>query len=144
VPIRTEKTMGTLVARRLYLVHARNLVAGVWNPEIKGFMGIREKFGHRYLEVEDHVEAGTGFPTAYEKTDTGIDLPPEIGMHRYEPRACANCGRPVEWTGPPAPAPWRHVDPIEGLECGTAVPQVRQNEPLYQWLETQEAALGVK
>lgn len=138
---RDDKTMAALIPRRLYIIRSRNLLAGVWSPELRGFMGVRTKFDHRFLAVENHTETGPPFGTAWELEDTGIDLPPEIGMHQSEPTACEHCHQPVRWSGPPAPAPWVHEEPAYDVGC-TASPQSRQNEPLYQWLEAQEAALG--
>lgn len=50
--------------RCVYRLQSRNLVAGLWLPDEKGFKGIREKLGHEYLFVEYHWDNGTSFSTA--------------------------------------------------------------------------------
>lgn len=41
------------VAGTIYALHSRNLTVGVYDG-VTGFIGIREKFGHRYLFTEYH------------------------------------------------------------------------------------------
>lgn len=48
----------------LYLLDSRNLNMGIFNKETKGFIGIRTKFGFRFLFTEYHREASTDFGTA--------------------------------------------------------------------------------
>lgn len=50
--------------RFLYRLKSRNLSLGVFNKERKGFVGIREKFGARYLATEYHYDTGAPFGTA--------------------------------------------------------------------------------
>ena len=135
--------MDKLINRRLYTLRSRNLDAGVWITKLRGFTGIREKFGYRYLATEFHRDTGPPFGTARVIEDTGIDLPDEIGDHDREPVACATCRQPVVWTGPPAPAPWRHTADPEPAGC-VAVPQSRQNQALFDWLEVQERDRAVR
>ena len=47
----------------LYEIKSRNLTLGVFRKDKKGFIGIREKFGHEYLFVEDHWDTGAPFGT---------------------------------------------------------------------------------
>ena len=54
--------MKDLVARDLYEVYARNIDLTVWTGE--EFLGIREKFGNRYLFGEFPAELKHGFATA--------------------------------------------------------------------------------
>jgi hypothetical protein len=49
---------------RLYRIDARRLNLGVYRSDIKGFVGIRSKFGHRYLFTEFHWDAGPPYGTA--------------------------------------------------------------------------------
>lgn len=52
--------------RHLYRIQSRNLPLGVWNETTKGFVGIRLKFGSRYLFEEyhwDEPEFATAKPT---------------------------------------------------------------------------------
>lgn len=48
----------------LYLLAARNLSLGVYDEGTKGFIGVREKFRRRYLDVEFHWDTGEPFGTA--------------------------------------------------------------------------------
>lgn len=66
------------IDRRIYKIRCRNLTVGVWNAKVKGFTGIREKFGHRFLFTEYHYDNGPPFGTVSEHEDTGIDLPEDI------------------------------------------------------------------
>lgn len=47
-----------------YRIQSRNLAVGVWNAETGGFVGIREKFGDRFLFTEYHHDTGGSFGTA--------------------------------------------------------------------------------
>lgn len=38
--------------RRLYCLRARNLSFGVWSAELQAFLGLREKFGHTFIDTE--------------------------------------------------------------------------------------------
>lgn len=40
--------------RHLYRIASRNLPIGVWRSETKSFVGIRLKFGARFLDEENH------------------------------------------------------------------------------------------
>ena len=46
-----------------YKLHSRNLAIGVYDGN-EGFIGIREKFGPRYLFTEYHWDQGPPFGTA--------------------------------------------------------------------------------
>lgn len=48
-----------------YLIRSRNLRIGVFNSATQGFMGIRTKFGSRYLFEEYHADTGAPFGTVY-------------------------------------------------------------------------------
>ncbi|MBI1803336.1 MAG: hypothetical protein HY033_04815 [Ignavibacteriae bacterium] len=47
----------------LYKIRSRNLTAGVFREDRKGFVGIREKFGCEYLFTEFHWDTGAPFGT---------------------------------------------------------------------------------
>ena len=46
--------VGDCVNGGLYLIHARNFGIGVYKESSKGFIGVREKFGHKFLDTEYH------------------------------------------------------------------------------------------
>lgn len=45
------------VDRTLYKLNARNIKIGIWSSEDQCFFGIREKFGKRFLDTENHWDA---------------------------------------------------------------------------------------
>lgn len=49
--------------RMVYEIHSRNLAVGVFVQDRRGFIGIREKFGSRYLFMEFHYDTGAPFGT---------------------------------------------------------------------------------
>jgi hypothetical protein len=51
----------------LYRISSRNLAFGVFNENSQGFVGIREKFGNRYLFTEFHWDTGAPFGTVHPK-----------------------------------------------------------------------------
>lgn len=68
-----------LIDRRIYRVRSRNLVIGAWSAADKGFIGIREKFGARYLFTEYEYDlAGPPFGTARAMDDLGADVPADV------------------------------------------------------------------
>jgi hypothetical protein len=50
--------------RWLYYIASRNLSMGVYSPDDKGFIGIRTKFGSRFLATEYHWDTGEPYGTA--------------------------------------------------------------------------------
>ena len=48
----------------LYRVYSRNLNLGVYRESDRGFVGIREKMGHRFLFTEFHWDTGAPYGTA--------------------------------------------------------------------------------
>ena len=62
---------------RVYQIQSRHLTFGVYDGE-EGFIGIREKFGHRYLFTEYHWDQGPPHGTVSGQKDLGIDLPADI------------------------------------------------------------------
>lgn len=67
---------------RIYRIHSRNLTFGVFDGE-KGFIGIREKFGDRYLFREYHSDSGPPFGTVKPLEDTRIDLPEGMPLSEF-------------------------------------------------------------
>ena len=62
---------------RVYQIRCRNLRYGVYDGN-SGFIGIREKFGVRYLFTEYHWDIGAPHGTVSDQIDTGIDVPAGI------------------------------------------------------------------
>lgn len=68
-----------LIKGRIYLLQCRNLSFGVWDGD-KGFIGIRTKFGSRFLFTELHWDADQNFGTVAHAVDIGLDIPENIDV----------------------------------------------------------------
>jgi len=64
--------------RKLYRLLARNIKIGVWNAARQEFLGIREKFGRRFIDAELHWDA-PAFATAAPIEVLG-ELPEHIAL----------------------------------------------------------------
>jgi hypothetical protein len=89
-------TMDKLIKGRAYRIRCRNLSFGVWDG-VSGFIGIRTKFGSRYLFTELHWDADRSFGTVRMATDLGIGLPPEISAVERLGVVDQKTNRPVEY-----------------------------------------------
>lgn len=69
----------------LYRISARNFSLGVFDAEVKGFVGIREKFGTRYLFTEYHYDTGAPFGTVFPQEELGpCPIQDLAGFHRQK------------------------------------------------------------
>jgi hypothetical protein len=121
-----------LLYRGVYRIRSRNLQYGVYDsgrPAGGGFIGIRTKFGERFLatEYDQHTAAAAEY--------LGM-LPDGIAAAQYEPGGptCQACGKPARWTGPPGPAPW---ECDSGCADVTAV-HAPVNQALFDYLDRLE------
>lgn len=71
-----------LVPRRLYLVQSRNLRYTIYDGKL-GFIGIRTKFGSRFLFTEYHWDA-EAYGTVSAMEDKGVDLPEGIALDEQD------------------------------------------------------------
>ena len=75
----------------LYKVRCRNFVLGIFDGET-GFIGIRAKFGNRFLDTEFHWDQGPPYGTVLPLEDLGpVPGDIEIYEHRlgeFEGRQC--------------------------------------------------------
>lgn len=55
----------------LYKINSRNLSLGIFIKEENGFVGIRQKFGQRYLFIEYHWDTGAPYGTVKPQNDLG-------------------------------------------------------------------------
>ena len=81
---------------RVYRLHCRNLSYGVFNGT-DGFIGIRTKFGSRFLFTEIHWDADQHFGTVGGMEDMGIDVPAEIEIRESFPTVDRATGRLVRF-----------------------------------------------
>ena len=70
-------TVDKLIKGRVYALKCRNLTFGIWDGSI-GFIGIRTKFGLRYLTNEYHWDMDSHYGTVSMAKDMDIDLPEDI------------------------------------------------------------------
>ena len=68
----------------LYRIHSRNLKLGIFDGKT-GFIGIRLKFGFKYLFTEYHWDQGPPYGTVQPKEDLG-PIPDDIEIYdcRFE------------------------------------------------------------
>lgn len=71
--------MSTLVKGRVYALHSRNLIVGVYDGD-RGFIGIREKFGSRYLFTEYLHDPPRAWGTVRVVADLGANVPSDIPL----------------------------------------------------------------
>lgn len=82
----------------LYRLESRNLSFGVFNKSTQGFIGIRTKFGEKYLFTEFHYEADMG--TAYPDKDFG-PIPDHIEISEDLGTVDQNTSEPVYYDHAP-------------------------------------------
>ena len=134
----TRIPLDELEVGRVYKVQARNLDVAVYVGD-GIFRGIREKFRSQFLDDEYHwdISKHCGTVSAMESLD--IILSSEVGMFSGFPTECKKCGKLVEWTGPPAPADWKHSD--NSSADHPVWPVSRQNKALFEFLDNLEKQL---
>ena len=137
----------------LYKIHARNFGLGVYSEVDRGFIGIRYKFGDRFLDIEYHYDTGVPHGTASPieeicKVPDGI----EIVEHMQHPnghlwldgRAVARTDLMFETQIPHGRRQGfedRFVDTWERLP-DDRYPRLVQNKQLFEWLKEYETTLA--
>lgn len=81
---------------KIYALKSRNLTLGVFDGD-RGFIGIREKFAHKYLFKEYHHDTGPPFGTVTPLKFLEVSVPNWIPLKETLADVCRNCGRPVLW-----------------------------------------------
>jgi hypothetical protein len=124
--------------KHVYRLHSRNLSIGAFSQvarhAIPGFIGIREKFGERYLATEFHWDTGEPHGTAYPIEDLGIVVPEDIDLREYTETIDLTTGRKVTFDryfcrcgG------WKFFD--TGERSDSIQPFSEMNMPLFQFLD---------
>ena len=132
------------IVRHVYRIHSRNLMLGVYDGR-GGFLGIREKFDHRYVFTEYHRDTGPPLGTVGPVEDLGLidDLVPRGKFLRLKESLefiyCAWCGDilkavPVDGKR----IPWEHTT-IQ--DCQQPRPEGRDNAMLFEALTRIEKGL---
>lgn len=95
----------------IYRLKSRNLSFGVFNGK-DGFIGIREKFGDRFLDTEYHWDIGTPHGTVSDAIDTGTNIPEYIPLRCYNLSTDERTDRQVEFDKPVADGGkgWYYID----------------------------------
>lgn len=135
--------MPDLVERALYRLDCRNLSVGVWDAKSRGFIGIRTKFGSRFLFIEYHWDTGEPYGTVCPVARIGLELLPS-GIPLKEYLGSADyAGKAVEF---------KPDDPVKGgigwwyyVDDHTPVPKdvrfgVQENRLLFDWLDARTPA----
>ena len=86
-------TLEQLQRGRVYRLQSRNLESGVWNGK-DGFVGIRTKFGRRFLDMETHWDLSETFGTARALEPLGV-IPEPISLEISLGTECGNCHKQV-------------------------------------------------
>lgn len=66
------------IDRRFYNFSARNFYYGIFNESEKGFIGIREKWGSRYLFTEYHYDTGAPYGTVKPVRLMNVEIPSDM------------------------------------------------------------------
>lgn len=119
--------------RCVYKVKSRNLRVAVYAGDGR-FVGIRTKFGRRFLDVEWHWDADLRPGNLWPLRMLG-SIPDDVPLVESLGTICRNCRAPVVWTGPPPPAPWAHT---EDTGCSVAEAIADANRALFSELDAIE------
>ena len=127
----------------VYELHSRNLVVGVFVKDKAGFIGIREKFGSRYLFMEYHYDIGAPYGTVQPVKKLSLapdDIPIKVHLETVDDVT----RRPVAFDRPVADGGkgWYFVDTGEASELIRA--GTLPNEKLFEFLEGVEKSVVVK
>ncbi len=123
------------ISRRVYILVSRNLRLGVYDGN-EGFIGIREKFGGRFLFTEFHWDQGPPFGTVRGQVDTGIDVPPDIKLlANLEGNIDQVSKRRVAFDKPTSEGGrgWYFID--SGDSSSDIIPMTEANKPLFEFLD---------
>ncbi len=132
--------------RVLYRIHSRNLSLGVYRGVTGGFVGIRTKFGSRFLFEEYHYDNGPPYGTVFPVEELE-NLPDDIVNEESEGSLCRKCNKPAHYEYWPdggrrdkvleggnvvkVPGYWKHEEesdcPIDGAFSV-------ENKRLFDWL----------
>jgi hypothetical protein len=128
-------------SRHAYRLRSRNLNLGVFNPANSGFIGIREKFGNRYLFTEYHNDTGPPFGTAH-PIEAVAELPAEIVPDESLGTVCETCGQPLQFIPDAGKITGKWCRP-DGTHCANpagcgavSIP----NRALFEWLVAKQEA----
>ncbi|HEX5426571.1 MAG TPA: hypothetical protein VFW94_23690 [Candidatus Acidoferrales bacterium] len=122
----------------LYRLRARNILYGVFRDS-GDFVGIRDKFGNRYLDVEVHYEGSRYFGTAAPEEEIG-PCPVTFLSTNLPETHCGKCERVLDQFGKIGSIYYEHADDHTPI-CERGMPTLWMNCELFDWLDEQEKRL---
>ena len=138
--------LGELQRGTVYRLQSRNLACGVWNGK-DGFIGIRTKFGGRFLDMEIHWDLSKTFGTAQALEELGT-IPESISLNISLGTECGNCHKSLNYVKhhaeqKGASGEWLHADdgspncsvPFQNNKARKASPVVILNNALFAELQ---------
>jgi hypothetical protein len=121
-----------LLKGHVYKLHSRNLKTGVFDGD-RGFIGVREKFGSRYLFTEFYADGGS-FSTVMPLADLG-PIPAGIEIKKTGRDYDSVTGRDIGFDRPVSEGGrgWYFTD--TGESSMKIFPCCEQYKPLFDYLE---------
>jgi hypothetical protein len=123
--------------RAVYILHSRNLKFGVYNKHTNGFIGIRTKFGSRFLFTEYHWD-NESFATA-KPIEIICEVPETIEIIEELGTECFKCKTKVEFVRDPSldgsviyTGKWKHLGAVN---CDSVDPISIHNDELFELLD---------
>jgi len=124
--------LSSCVQGHIYILNSRNLHFGAFNG-VDGFVGIRTKWGHRYLDTEYHWDQGPPWGTAMSIRDTGDVVPEGVEVSSsLEGTLDEMTNRLIYFDRELLPNVWRYQDTNEILE--NPRPIAIHNNALFEFL----------
>jgi len=133
------------IDRCLYKINSRNLILGVYKQSTGGFLGIRTKFGSRFIFEEYHWDNGPPFGTVKPIEMLEDFLPENIENKESLGTVCQNCGKSCKYIDVPGgkeikfqngksmfvSGEWKH---LESIDCKSISPVSKENDKFFEWL----------
>ena len=85
----------------VYEIHSRNLSVGVFVKDQEGFIGIRTKFGSRFLFTEYHWDQGAPYGTVHPIRKLDVKVPDGVKIVEYLGTIDKKTGRPADFSKTP-------------------------------------------
>jgi len=129
------------INRGVYKIYSRNLAFGAFNGE-SGFLGIREKFGQRYIFTEYHRDSSETYGTVNPIEYLGLNVPDNIPLVEYLGSQDQITKRAVEFDSPVSEGGkgWYYLD--DGKADQNIRPVAVGNPELFNFMDQVEKNHG--